>query len=451
MHGEQLIRSFLAAADSWLCDGYALDVRYIATKVAGTWLLVEASVALLPLPHAKDASFTVSTQDLEAGQYQSFPVDKAEALATLKAAAAGRIELGDKTLTLASPGDLDHYSEMVQLNRWFCPLHLRVSARRATASSYSEIAMLDAALRTAEPPFDGIADLAAWLGINADFSGARAPAITIGVAPPVDIIFDATTLTENTLRATLHGHPQLDTKHVGLAVCAAPGEGLRTRKQVGEVINWSQPVDNRRIGHLETTLPSSDSVLTILSLGTQTVRRQWIIDPKKARNHRFIGINQFDGDLRMVRQALFDAPESRKFEQAVAAMLFMLGFSAAVPLETDSPDIVVTTPSGRTLIVECTTRVADFAVKFGKLVERRASLSKALGAANLPASVAAVLVCRLPRDEIAVVAKDLADQNILLLSAEDIESAFPRVRFVVDPDAWLNDALASMNSAGHNN
>lgn len=447
MHGAQLVTSFLEAAAGWLCDDYALDIRYIASKADGELQLLEASISLWPLQHGRDTGFTVSTGELEAGMQQRFPVAKAEAIAILEAAAAGRIDLGHRTLSLAGLDGLDHYSEMSHRDRWFCPLHLRVSTNQGRPPSNTQVAALDAALRTSDPPFDGTSDLAACLGLNADFSGSRAPAITLGVAPPVDLIFDATLLAENTLKATIHAHPSLDLSKVALAVRAAPGEGLATRKQVAHMIDWSHPEDSRRVGGLNITLPNSDSVLVLLSLDDATVRRQWIIDPQKARNQRFIAINQFDPDLRMVRQALFDAPESRKFEQAVAAILFMLGFSAAVPIETDSPDIVVTTPAGRSLVVECTTRVADIATKSGKLVERRASLSKALSAANLPASVAAALVCRLPKDEIAAFTEELAAHEIMLFSAEDIDAALLRLRFVVDPDALLSDALASTTSA----
>lgn len=261
-------------------------------------------------------------------------------------------------------------------------------------------------------------------------------------------MYDETSLSGDFLSATLHAHPDLKLDQVNLAVRAAPGCGLSGRRQVASLIVWSEPVENRRVGKLDVLLPSSDSVLTMLSLGTETVRRQWIIDPRKARNQRYIAINQFDSDLRKIRAALFDEQDGRKFEKAVAVLLHMMGFSAALPIETDSPDLVVSTPGGQAVIIECTLRVADFGSKSGKLVERRALLAKALSAANLPGTVVGALVCRLRREEIGASDREVRERGILLLTAEDIESSLLRSRFVHDPDALVRRAVAAMASAG---
>jgi hypothetical protein len=443
MYAAQLIEAFLSAADSWICDRYAMDTRFIARRVDTTWELVEASLAFFPLPHDRDNSFSIATAELLAGQVQAFPVTRQEAIAALEVAAKGQLEINGERFALAGPDDLDISSEMTHRDRWFCPLHLRVSARQVAAPNPANIAALDAALRRAASPFDGTADLAAWLGLNADFASAREPAITLYVAPPIDLVFDQTTLEANTLAVTLYAHPALDVHKVSLAVRAAPGDGLAGRKQVADQVVWSEPDELKRVGKVHASLPNADSALTMLSLGVETIRRQWILDPQKARNSRFISVNQFDADLRMVRQALFDTPDGRKFEQGVATLLHIIGFAAAMPLETDSPDIVVATPAGQLVVVECTTRLADFASKSGRLVERRAALSKSLAEMNLPSQVTAALVCRLRREEVSVSEKDLRDRKVLLFTAEDIESGLMRSKFMVDTDALLQQAIAA--------
>lgn len=423
-----------------------MDTRFIARRVGQTWELVEASVALWPLPHGQDNSFSVVTSELLAGQVQTFPVTRLEAIAAIQDATKGQLEVGGEILAFADQGDVDLYSEMTQRDRWFCPLHLRVSGRRTAAPSPANIAALDAALRRSARPFDGIADLAGWLGLSADFSGARAPALTITVAPPIDLVFNQTTLVANKLSVTLHAHPGLDVNRITFAVRAAPGDGLAGRKQLADQVVWSDPEELMRVGKASVSLPSADSVLTMLSLGDETIRRQWILDSQKARNSRYISVNQFDSELRMVRHALFENPDGRKFEQGVSTLLHIMGFSAAMPLETDSPDIVVATPAGRIVVVECTTRLADFASKSGRLIERRAALSRSLAGMNLPSQVTAVLVCRLRREEVAVSEEDLRDRKILLVTAEHIESGLLRSRFVVDTDELLQKAIASVGA-----
>ncbi|MCF8206726.1 MAG: hypothetical protein K9J82_16715 [Methylotenera sp.] len=445
---DQAVEQFLAAAESWLCDGYALDVRYLAWLNGERWEILEASMTLLPLPPSHDHTFHLSCEGWIGGHLQVHPISKVEAMNALRLATTGRVEIRHLCFALAPLNELDTYSEMSHRDRWFLPLHLRVASMRASAPSSLLAASVDAHLRTADPPFDGMTDLVSWLGLSTDLSGTRAPSITLSVSPPVDLNFEGTRLSENVLRPSLYAHQNADLSKVDLAVRAAPGVGLTARRRVGDTLSWSDASQGFRRGEGEIQLANADSVLTLLSFAGQTVRRQWIVDPLKARNARYLSVSHFDPDLRMLRQALFDAPESRKFEQAVGVLLHMLGFSAALPIETDSPDLVVATPAGQAIVVESTTRIADFASKIGKLVERRAFLSKALAAANLPASVSAALVCRLGRDEIAASPAELLDRNVLLITASDLESALLRARFVVDPDEFLNEAIAALTSSG---
>src|SRR5690606_14745229 len=103
----------------------------------------------------------------------------------------------------------------------------------------------------------------------------------------------------------------------------------------------------------------------------------------------------FDKDIRMVRQAVLDSTDSARFELGVSTLLFLLGFSSAVQLETNSPDIIATTPGGRVVLIECTLRVADFSSKLGKLVDRHRMLLKTFEEGNHYAEVYGVLICSL--------------------------------------------------------
>lgn len=449
MHGAQLAQSFLAAADAWLCDNFALDIRYIALQRGTGKEIVDATVSLWPMASPRDLNFSVSAASLCAGQSQVYPVPKHRALEILQSAITGRLEAEGDSFELAGLDDLDYYSEMTHRDRWFSPLHLRVSARRSSAPTTQSTAEIETALRKADYPFDGLADLSGWLGLNADLGGSRAPAITIAVAPPVDLIFNESRLSEDTLSATLHAHPNLDTSRVTFSLRGYPNDGLSTRRQAAALIEWSEADQGRRVGRLSAPMPAADSVLTMLILGNETVRRQWIADPKKAQNERLLAVAQFDPELRKVRQALFESPESRKFEQGVAMLFHLLGYSSVLPLETESPDLLVHSPGGRLLLVECTTRLADFATKSGKLVERRVALTKAMSASNVSRPIHSVLVCRLPRDEIAAAPSELQERQVFLLAREALESLLLRLRTQFDPDAHLAELLDARAPGGH--
>ncbi len=243
----------------------------------------------------------------------------------------------------------------------------------------------------------------------------------------------------------IHAHPQLDPKGVGLAVRLVPGGGLPGRRQIAEEISWGEQRDGAGVGLVEIDGQGAGSALAMLTLGQVTVQRQWFVDPERASNHRLLAAQHFDGDLKMLRRGVFELTDAAKFEAAVANLLFLLGFSAAVQLETDSPDLLVTTPAHRMLLVECTVKTADINTKLGKLVDRRASVAKLLKVANYPFDVAAALVCRQPREHIAAHADQIRAHGVILVTAADLSDAFQRLPFPPDPDALLSQAVTALS------
>ena len=447
MSKQLILKTFLDAAEAWICDGYSLDFRYIAIHAGNGYELWDASLTLNPLPSTKDLNFQIDVGSFSIGQIQRLEANKSYLLELLKDAINGRVGLIDAPITLSSSEPLDCYSEMSHRDRWFSDLHVSINSRNRPAPTTTELAVIDSALRLADPPFDGLNDVANWLGLKAPGSTSSPPKIEIRVGPPVDLIFDGCSVAGDTLKLTLHAHPGLDTSLVRLSFRAVPGNALAARQHATNNLVWGDVYDGRREGTAQVNLENADSVLVMLMVGTSTVRRQWFVDPEKARNYRLLATQHFDRDLKMLKHAVLDSHDSVKFEQGIASLLFLLGFNPAIQIETDAPDLIVTTPGGRLAIVECTTRVADFASKIGKLVDRRGALSKSLEASAHRFDISSVLVCRLPRDQIATHADELRVRNTILITGEDIAAAFDRLRSPNDPDSMLADAIVRTTSS----
>lgn len=364
----------------------------------------------------------------------------------LRAAVDGSIEISEMDLHLGESPSFTYYSEMMNSNRWFSELNLRVSGEKMPMPSLQSRLEMDNVLRSAAIPFDGIQDLVTWLGIDAAALNGGQPAITIRVSPPVDLIFERSKLSDDYLFLEFHAHPSFNTKRMTLAIRGEPASDLLGRKQMAESISWAQTTDGKLVGTLKTLLPNVDSALTMMLIGQSTVRRQWFVDAARARNRRWMAAQHFDTDLQKISNAVLTPIDSKKFEQGVASLLFLLGFSPVIPIETDAPDLIVTTPGGQLVLVECTTRIADFSSKMGKLVDRRGSLSKALSSARHPSDILAVLICALEKDQIASPRDELEGQKVLLLTREDLVAGFNRVRHQADPDALVTAAFERVNS-----
>lgn len=443
-----MLKAFADAADAWVCDGYWLDFRYIASKVDRCYDLWDASLSLTPLPPEKNLSFRIDTAGYCIGQMQRAEDDKGQLISLLDDAIAGKIGLLELPMIFRGDQPLDFYSEITHRDRWFSALHLLVSGGNRPQPSAMELAVVDNALRLAEPPFDGLMDVAAWLGLGAPGGSMSQPRMEIRVGPPVDLIFERCSVSNDTLHLTLHAHPGLDPSQVKISYRAVPGNALAARQHATKDLVWGEVRNGRREGVAKVKLDNADSVLVMLMLGASTVRRQWFLDPQKARNYRLLATQYFDRDLKMVRNAVFESTDSSKFEHGISSLMFLLGFSPAVQIETDAPDLIAMTPGGKLVVVECTTRVADFASKIGKLVDRRGALSKFLETSGHKYNVISVLVCRLPRDQIAAQADELRARNTILISGEDIAAAFDRLRFPNDPDAMLDAAIARLGGMG---
>lgn len=438
---------FISAADDWICNFGSIDIRYIAgTNDSNELHLWDASIFISPIPPIADVSFKLDLNNFKVGQQQLFRASKKRTLKLVEGAVQGQIEVYGNDLSFSTDQPLAFYSEMIHRDRWFCDLHLNVISTKNYAPSALDTTVIDNALRLSNPPFDGLADVSSWLGLPDPRQNSQAPNINIRIGPPVDYIIPNCKLSSDELHITLHAHPQFDTDSVGLAVRAIPGFALESRKQIGGEIKWGRARQGVKVGHVKINIRNADAVLIILMIGDTPVRRHWVLDQAKARNNRLIAFQNYDKDLTKVKQAVFNPASSDAFEKGICALFFLLGFAPALTIYDDSPDIVVMTPNGRLVVVECTTRIADFNSKLGKLVDRKGSLTSALQASSHHSHVDAILVCGLPKAQIARNADELKAHNIVFLTREDLEAGFDQLRHPTNPDEMLDALLTQMGS-----
>lgn len=435
---------FLQQASEWICDSYSIAVTYLATSQGKDSFVLDASLVAFPFPLNKPDSFSVKAGTLLAGQrfFQSLP--KKMALKWIADATSGHLNLPDLKLRLQTGSSAEFYSNTPDKDTWFSDLHLQVSGSKLNPAAHSESIQNEHALRCAQPPFDGIADLGSLLQLSDQRVNGQAPRISIRVLPPVDMDFSKSSLSDDKFKFFLSAHSKFKVDLLSLGIRELPGDGTKSRKQVSDEIRWKTTRNGVREGYLEASFSNADSVLILMSVGGRTTRRQWFIDRDKAANSRYVATQLFDRDLKQLKSSVLEPLDSARFERGVASLLFLLGFSPSIQVETQAPDIVIATAGGKLAIVECTTRIADFQNKLGKLVDRRNELVKALEASGHHIRVDALLVCALPRAQVAVDESRLVHHHITLLCKEELNQAFNQVRRQNDPDAMLDQAAASL-------
>jgi hypothetical protein len=331
-----------------------------------------------------------------------------------------------------------HYLWGQPKDPWINMIHMSVSAEGAT--QFTPPKTLDDALRSADVPFDGYTDLMQWLAFNEFAHPSGLPSITVIVHPPAKIEFSASRLANGRLTVAVDVTKTADYQALRVAAIGSPPSGVSLRKQMRESMEWiNVPFENRVRGLGTIELPSAHSALVALSIGTTFVQRQWFNDPTFSRNVRYAAAQEFDQGLSKIKERL-RSTDSRSFEKAVAALMFLSGFSPLLPLDDEGPDIIGITGGGQIVLVECTIKTTDAIRKIGNLVARREALREAFDRGGLFNSIYAVLVCQQPKAAIHTSESELARHDVLLITREGLDRQAVRIQNTVDADQLCMEA-----------
>ena len=427
---------FFTAFEDFVHQGYSVTLRYLALRAtAESVYLVGLSISAGPVQVDESLSFNVESSYVVAGLKNMNNQAGGDILSLLKDGANGALFLDGKEYRFW--GRPYYYSsEFDDSTRWEYDAHLRGEVAKNSVLKF-DFAAIDRSLRIADIPFDGVSDLAAWLDLANPSAKDFGPSVDLRVRPPVDCFVQDTFLRNDKLSLTVGSHPTLDISEMRIAVRSVPGRGLSSRRQVANSLEWSQANSGIKIGKAVVELENAEAAFVILSFAGKTIRRQWFSDPVRARNSRTFASRHFDFELRQVRKSLLEGTDSPKFELAVNSLLFMLGFAPAPQLETDAPDIIATTPGGQMILIECTLRTADFAMKVGKLVDRRNSLQEQFDKEKHFARIHAVLICRVRQDQLVYDENNLRKLGIRLVTLTELEAALQKVNNPDDPDSYF--------------
>lgn len=419
----QTVTTFLADASQWITDPCSIDIRFAARKVeaGGGWEILTAHIAIVPFPlvNSKNYEFSLEIGDFWFGQEQLHDVPVTLAQKLIQDACDGTIPVYGKSIATGPANK--NYSRANLGDEWYVShAGLLIIAYPQPIGRPRVTSAIDDELRRSSPPFDGLQDLLNWLSLANDFNDEGQIRLRINLAAPADVAMDRTKVENGKVQVTVIAHPELDPKSLHVAVRGAPPRGITSRMQIADKLTWEPPAEGKKFGSTIVDLPGVDSAQIMLAVGNQYVRRHWFVDPVRSQNERFLAMRLFDGNLKIVRRYLLDEHNPDKFELAVAALIFMMGFNSAVQCETDAADIVVITPSGRLALVECTLRLSDVPAKVGKLVHRREALAKVLSTDGRVVQVLSVLVCQADHAQVASYEIDLAHKGVLLVAKEQL-------------------------------
>lgn len=440
------ISTFLEKAKNWINDDYAVNILFVSHEKENKNNIFNAFIIINPLNSHSSNGFSIKPANFHFGHIKDLHSKKDFLLSIIESSVNhGKFTINEFTVELPNYAPEDSYSNMNNRGNWFYPLHIKLHGKREKYFSNDELDPLDHALRISSPPFDGLSDILGHLGLPNIIESSDPHYIEIVINPPIDIVIDQTTLSKNVLNVALIAHVNFAETETYLTIRTLPGHALENRIDITSKIKWTSIDGKYKTGEASITLPESDSVLTMLIVGNHTVRRHWITDKEKTRNSRLLSILHFDNELSKTKHFVFNDTDSRHFEKGIASLLFIYGFNPCQPAESDAPDLIMLTPGGRVVIVECTLKIGDFSNKLGKLVDRRGDLKKAFYAQNTSIDPVALLICRQPNDQIATKKEELKGHQVILLTHENLTELMEKIQNPTHPDIFLNDELNKLN------
>lgn len=449
MNNTELVHECIDHAEAWLSDGYVGEIRCIQYVTENGTFIQSASLTFTPSWTSVqiENNLELEASGLVADQIALVGLSKDELTSLVRNACNGQIMFRNFSASLPRPErDFDCYSEALYRDRWVFPLKFTIFGDRLAGFSALRAMQLDDALRQASPPFDGLDDLTNWLDLKASRDGASPTGIVVTVAPPLELLFNEHGMESEWLKVKIRLTAGADKRKVGITLRTVPSTVAAGRKELTHQIRWTKKEDGSYIGEVASETGKAVGSQILLTYFGRTVARQWFWDLAKSPSARYHAMAQFDPELKGLRNALFTGTDSREFEKAVGCVAYLTGLSAALPLQTKTPDIVASTPRGRQLVIECAVAISDFSTKLGKLVDRCNALKKGLTEAHITTEVIGVLVCRLPMDQIAKNDAELKKHRILLVTGEALESALRDAWRINDVDQIIDKKLAQWSS-----
>lgn len=441
------LHSFHPIVEGWLDGMLSLDIRYIALRSDEEWHLVKAHVTLGPSFFEENRTKEIETEDIRVGLIQE-NFSKKDILSIVKGLYMGKLTVAHFPYKFPDSERLDYYAPFSEESNYF-QYQVSISSQMKDRLMFSHIEnkKVNAELRCLPIPFDGLADLFSFMGFQGLNQIPNNVEILLRVDPPVALVLSECSLENNKLQLKLLKQNKYPVAKINVALRLFPHPSFERRSQVGSKVKWQKNSRHETDGTLNIKLEDSATAEVMLSADGHTISRYFVVDKNKSLNQRLTNYTKYDPDLKVLKEKLFCAPkDSRYLETGVASLAYLLGFTTFHPPLDDAPDLILETRKGRVAIVECTTRVTDIRAKAGKLVNRRYLLQNNSNNENFVGDIVAILVVNLPQAQIVNEADYLAQNEVLLITKESLDSALNQLELPSDTDSMFNDAREKLRN-----
>lgn len=210
----------------------------------------------------------------------------------------------------------------------------------------------------------------------------------------------------------------------------------------GVELSWSED-SGYKVGAAEIPMEGGSLLHGFISYKNLLQHHYWVNDPANIRNNRKAAYEAYDETLQTLRSVLDEMGQgrrdARRFEYLVSTIFWIIGFSS-IPLDplglNDAVDIVVCSPRGEYMLIECTTDILKSGHKLPKLYERCRAFEQHLQATGHSSRrVLPVLVTSKSPEDVKPELSEAEKMGILVLGQPDIKDLLDTLDTLTNPDA----------------
>lgn len=422
--------------------GYAnTTFNYLAVKHGKAFVLVQGRVQLqvgapnIPLMH-------FASENVRAGQYRISELGM-DARELVEAVVKGSIPTPHGVLTFPLPDNgtiasvyQPFHNETFQSQARLDLLTLQGANRK----DYLRQPHLDWELRSAETPYNGLADLVAAYNLGAFATESLAVEFAAFNVAAVDASGSTIAAEKATLGLLLAPGLEREKVRLGYVVFCQPTGIVKRGLCEGSGMRWGDHEGLQR-GISEIDVPRGAVLHCFASYAGVPQHHYWVADPTNTQNPRRSIYQAFDGNLEIL-QGFFANPNPKygadDLESGVAWLMWMLGFSVAhlggTQKTRDAPDLIAIAPHGHVAVIECTTGLLKAENKLPRLLARTETIRTRLKASgNDHLRVLPVIVTSMTREEIKADVEQAERLGVGILAREDLLEALGRT--LIMPDA----------------
>ena len=440
---------FSALVRPWL-DGYdRVRVSAIGVKKGDARHVLSAKIELVPTFDNVSLANRELNDAIFWGRMVTAAFSSKDFTALVQGFMEGRIEIGGVHGTLPADHSTNppspwfysgHPPRELKVHQGPRRPHIKVTRGSRNVCLYQEIGSQEVEwhLHTHKPPYRNLRDLYEDFDLPHDESN-DATLIELHAPSPIELTSESR-LNDGRVSVSLKAAPAISRRDVSVGYVAETMQGPQRGNIESSSIVWEHAKETSKA---VVQLPVSDCLfadcfLTFSGKGVQHIR---VAESKRKLNMRAAIQNAYDPGLAKLRQLLLEAKsgDTKRFEDAVAILLTMLGFNVAphgrAKKLDEAPDIAAITPSGKVAIVECTVDLPNKGEQVATVLKRTEFARRSLDAAGWnETELLPVIVTLLPAGATGGHKEEAELRNVLVLCAEDLEAALERAKDPINAD-----------------